>query len=172
MHEAVSKAFTSEETEDTSVAGRPPQRAARGLERPITPEGHRALVDALRRLEGDERAALGLMPPGAERDEARRKHEARVAMVAATLESVRVVQPAEAEDGVVRFGSVVTLRWSDGRRQTVRLVGPDEADVKQGLLSIDAPLARALLEATLGATVEVDRPRGIEEATVEAVRSR
>ncbi|MDP3236150.1 MAG: GreA/GreB family elongation factor [Myxococcales bacterium] len=167
----MSKAFTSEETEDTSVAGRPPRRAARGQERPITPEGHRALVDALQRLETEDRAVLHAMPAGAERDEAKRRLEAKDAMLSATLESVRVVKPPEVDDGVVRFGSTVTLRWSDGRKQTVRLVGPDEADVKAGRLSIEAPLARSLLDATQGATIEVERPRGVEEAVLELVRS-
>ena len=76
----------------------------------------------------------------------------------------------ETADGIVRFGSTVTLRWSDGRAQTVRLVGPDEADVKSGRLSIEAPLARALLDAREGSEIEVERPRGVEEATVESVR--
>ncbi|MBL8938593.1 MAG: GreA/GreB family elongation factor [Archangium sp.] len=166
----MSKAFTSEETEDTSVAGRPPQRVARGQERPITPEGHKALVDELARLETSGRAEVRGLSVEHEREQARRQLEARVAMISATLESVRVVPPPETPDGVVRFGSTVTLRWSDGRAQTVRLVGPDEADVKSGRLSIEAPLARALLDAKEGSQIEVERPRGVEEATVETVR--
>ncbi|MBL8921166.1 MAG: GreA/GreB family elongation factor [Myxococcaceae bacterium] len=168
----MSKAFTSEETEDTSVAGRPPKRVARGQERPITPEGHRALVDELEALESTGRAALRAMTVEHEREQAKRQLETRLAMIDATLESVRVVQPPEQDDGVVRFGSVVTLAWADGREQTVRLVGPDEADVKHGKLSIESPLARALLDAKEGSTVEVERPRGVEEATVTRVRSR
>ena len=166
----MSKAFTSEETEDTSVAGRPPQRVARGQERPITPDGHKALVDELARLETSGRAEVRGLSVEHEREQAKRQLEARVAMISATLESVRVVALPETADGVVRFGSTVTLRWSDGRAQTVRLVGPDEADVKSGRLSIDAPLARALLDAREGSEIEVERPRGVEEATVERVR--
>lgn len=166
----MSKAFTSEETEDTSVAGRPPQRVARGQERPITPEGHKALVDELARLETSGRAEVRGLSVEHERDQAKRQLEARVAMISATLESVRVVPPPETADGIVRFGSTVTLRWSDGREQTVRLVGPDEAEVKSGRLSIEAPLARALLDAREGSSIEVERPRGVEEATVERVR--
>lgn len=172
MPERMSKAFTSEETEDTSVAGRAPRRVPRGEERPITPEGHRTLVEELERLETDGRASVRGLVVEHEREQAKRQLEARVAMISATLESVRVVQPPETEDGVARFGSVVTLEWADGRVQTVRLVGPDEADVKQGRLSIEAPLARALLGAKEGASIEVERPRGVEEATVTRVRSR
>ncbi len=168
----MSKAFTSEETEDTSVAGRTVQRVARGQERPITPEGHKALVNELARLETVERDAVKALPTEHEREAAKRQLEARRAMVAATLENVKVVPPSNANDGVVRFGSTVELEWEDGRRQTLRLVGPDEADVKKGWLSVEAPLARALLEAREGSTVEIERPRGIETALVRRSRER
>jgi transcription elongation factor GreB len=166
----MSKAFTSEETEDTSVSGRAPTRVPRGQEQPITPEGHKALVDELARLEATGRAEVRALPTEHEREQARRALEGRLAMLAATLESVRVVQPPERDDGVVRFGSVVSLAWADGKQQVVQLVGPDEADVKTGRLSIEAPLARALLDATQGATLEIERPRGVEEVTVVSVK--
>jgi transcription elongation factor GreB len=162
----MSKAFTSEETEDTSVTGRPAVRAARGQERPITPQGHRALVDELRQLTEVDRPRLKAEPDSADR---LRVLDARVATVSATLQSVRVVQPEVVNDGVVRFGSTVTLRWRTGRSQTVRLVGPDEADVKGGRVSVEAPLARAMLEQRRGDTIELERPRGVEAAVIEAV---
>lgn len=166
----MSKAFTSEETEDASISGRPPQRAARGQERPITPEGHKALVDELERLSAEKQTLTGL--PEHERDAAKRQLEARRAMVAATLESVKVVHPPTTEDGVVRFGSTVTLEWEDGRTQTVRLVGPDETDLKKGWLSVESPLARSLLDAIEGTSVELERPRGVEVALVKSVRAK
>lgn len=165
----MSKAFTSEETEDTSVAGRPPLRAPRGQERPITREGHQALVDALTRLE-QERSAARAVVTDHERDAALRALDARIAVAQATLDSVRVISAPEVADGVARFGSEVTLTWNDGRRQTVRLVGPDEADVKKGFVSIDSPLARALLDARAGSVIEVELPRGPQTAVVDAVR--
>jgi transcription elongation GreA/GreB family factor len=93
----------------------------------MTPEGHRALVNERERL---TRSAT---------DEG--KH--RLAVVSATLESVRVVAPPPA-DGTVRFGSAVTLQWDDGRVQHVRLVGVDEAQGQD--ISVESPLARTLLE--------------------------
>lgn len=166
----MSKAFTSEETEDAPVTGRTPQRAPRGQERPITPAGHRALVEHLQHLETTARLQARALGTEHEREQALRHVDVERALVAATLESVRVVHPPTVDDGVVRFGSVVTLRWRSGRRQTVQLVGPDEADVKAGRLAVDAPLARALLDATVGAVLEVERPSGAEEVEVEAVR--
>lgn len=53
----------------------------------------------------------------------------------------------------VRFGTMVTIRRDDGRTQDYRIVGEDEADPTQGLLSHASPLARALLGKAVGDTV-------------------
>lgn len=162
----MSKAFTSEETPDEPVLGRPVQRVARGRERPMTPEGHRALVAEQQRL-----VEVELPAARAAGDEvARGRLEHRLALVAATLESVRVVTPPP-PDGVVRFGSAVTLEWDDGRTQELRLVGPDEVDGDAGRVSVESPLGRALLEQHEGDEVEVQRPRGVAFATVRRVRA-
>jgi transcription elongation factor GreB len=50
-----------------------------------------------------------------------------------------------------------------------RIVGPDEADVKAGRLSVESPLARALLGKEVGESVQVERPRGAMEYTVTQV---
>ncbi len=81
----VSKAFTSEETEDAPVLGRLVVRAPRGQERPMTPAGYRALVAEQARLTGERLDAS---------DEGRKAQlEHRLAVVAATLESGRVGEP-------------------------------------------------------------------------------
>lgn len=58
--------------------------------------------------------------------------------------SARLVAPG-ADDGVVRFGGSVTIEREDGRVQTWRIVGEDEADPAQGSISYVSPLAQALL---------------------------
>ena len=115
----------------------------------MTPEGYEALLAQRDRLVGGRTEEL--------------KHQ--LALVNATLESVRVVTPPPA-DGSVRFGSTVTLEWDDGRVQLVRLVGPDEAAGKD--ISVESPLARTLLEQKQGDEVEVTRPMGV--ATARLVR--
>lgn len=115
----------------------------------MTPEGYQALLSEQRSLKGARTDEL--------------KH--RRAVVNATLESVRVVTPP-APDGTVRFGSRVTLEWDDGRRQEVRLVGPDEAAGND--ISVESPLARTLLEQKEGDELEVTRPRGT--ATARLIR--
>ncbi len=155
----MSKAFTSEETSDDTVAGRQVTRAARGAERPMTPEGYAALQREAAQLREARLQAGELEKPALDH---------RLALVAATLESVRVVEPPP-RDGTVRFGSTVTLKWDDGRTQTLRLVGPDEAG-DTGTLSVDSPLARALLEQHEGDEVEFERPRGPATAVISSVQ--
>jgi transcription elongation GreA/GreB family factor len=65
------------------------------------------------------------------------------------------VQAPPADCDVVRFGCTVTLDRDDGRRQTFRIVGEDEADPERGTLSHVSPLARALMGKEAGDSVSV-----------------
>jgi transcription elongation GreA/GreB family factor len=75
------------------------------------------------------------------------------------------VQELPADGGIVRFGATVTVERDDGRRQTFRIVGEDEADPAAGLLSHASPLARALMGKRVGDVV----PAGQGEAEVVAI---
>ena len=68
--------------------------------------------------------------------------------------SAKVVQPA-ADNSKVQFGATVTVQRDDGRAQTFRIVGEDEAEPAHGTISYVSPLARAVLGGMLGDTVEV-----------------
>lgn len=102
-----------------------------------------------------------------------RAAEDRAAMTAASRDlrywtarraSAELVPPAgDAE--IVRFGLRVTLKRDDGRTQSFRIVGQDEADPAQGLLSYVSPLARALLGKQLGDVVQA----GPSEAEIVAI---
>jgi transcription elongation factor GreB len=145
----VSKAFTSEETPETGPVVRPPPRLAPGEVRYVTPEGLAALRS--------RRAAL---PPS----------DPRGAALDATMATLTVLGPASAPEGVVAFGTWVTVEDGTGARTTWRLVGPDEADARRGLLSVHAPVAVALLGRGVGDAVVVERPGGAIELTVLAIR--
>jgi transcription elongation GreA/GreB family factor len=76
---------------------------------------------------------------------------------------------ADPEDTTqVRFGSIVTLVRDDGREQTFRIVGEDEADPSHGTLSHASPLARALFGKAVGDVV----PAGNGEAEIIAIGRR
>ena len=78
--------------------------------------------------------------------------------------SAEVQQPA-ADRETVNFGSEVTIVRDDGRRQTFRIVGEDEADPASGSISYVSPLARSLLGARIGDTVRA----GTAEAEITAI---
>ena len=152
----MSKAFTSEETEDTGPLVRPAPTASASEPRYITPEGHAALkaqADALRVQKDNPDAA------------------ARLALLEATLAALTVVAPDQAPEGRAAFGVWVTVEDEDGEERTYRLVGPDEADARHGLVSVKSPVGRALLGRGEGDAVEVTLPgpRGQVELTVVAV---
>ena len=77
-----------------------------------------------------------------------------------------IVTPVLPSVDAVQFGSAVTIVRDDGRRQTFRIVGEDEADPAQGSISHVSPLARALIGKSDGDTVRAGR----DEAEITAIR--
>lgn len=69
--------------------------------------------------------------------------------------STAVVAPEPEDNSVVRFGHTVTIVRDDGREQTFRIVGGDEADPARGTISHASPLARALFGKGIGDVVSV-----------------
>lgn len=72
-----------------------------------------------------------------------------------TRHATAQVQPATPAGGPAAFGSAVTIMRGDGRRQTFRIVGEDEADPAQGTVSYVSPLARAVIGKEEGDVVKV-----------------
>ncbi len=98
------------------------------------------------------------------------QHELEGDDVVATLAAATVLGPDAAPEGRVAFATWVTVEDGDGARATWRIVGPDEADARLGRVSVDAPVARALLGRAPGEVVEVERPGGRRELTILEVR--
>jgi hypothetical protein len=73
--------------------------------------------------------------------------------------------PAPASNGKVQFGSTVTILRDDGRRQTWRIVGEDEAEPAKGTLSYVSPVARALMNKSMGDAIVA----GSGEAEIVAI---
>lgn len=75
--------------------------------------------------------------------------------------TAQVIEPPH-DTTEVHFGSKVTIERDDGRRQTYRIVGEDEADPTHGTLSYVSPVAQAVMGKPIGETV----PAGADEATI------
>ena len=103
-----------------------------------------------------------------------REIDRRLRFLTKRLELVTVVDPTEQKDSnKVYFGATVTLEnEEDGVKTTYQIVGPDEIDTKLGRISVDSPVARALLGKKKGEQVTVIRPRGEVELTVLAIAYR
>jgi transcription elongation factor GreB len=145
----------------------------------ITPEGFRRLavehdriwsVDRPRIVaEVEAAAALGDRSENAEYIYGKRKLrelDGRLRFLSERLDELTVMEPRPDPRGRAYFGAWVTVEDADGEERSYRLVGPDEFDVAAGLISVDAPLGRALLGRRKGDTVVVERPAGRAELTV------
>jgi transcription elongation factor GreB len=166
----MSKAFTKEDGGGEEALLPPRPRSTSGEKRYITPEGYRALQEELAALLAPvprKEGATTLEGQPRARERAR-----RVQQLTATLDEVKVVAPEAPDEEHVYFGAWVTLEDEDGAETTYRIVGPDEADVKEGRLSVESPLARALLGRELGEAVRVERPRGAVEYSIARVTYR
>lgn len=178
----MSKAFTKDDDEkDDGDAPRPAARVAKSAY--ITPAGQRRLQQELESLWHGERprvtaevaaaAALGDRSENAEYIYGKkrlREIDRRIQWLARRLDDVKVVVPEPSQRGKVFFGAHVTLEDDDGVVTRIRIVGTDEIDLARGWISVDSPLARALLGKAVDQEVTVVRPKGPKEYTIVSIR--
>ncbi len=149
----------------------------------ITPEGAKRLRAELDQLWTVERprvtqevadaAAQGDRSENAEYIYGKRRLreiDRRVRFLSKRLDQLVVVAEAPKDPKRVFFGAWVTLEDDAGDEVTYRIVGPDEFDVDRGFISIDSPVARALLGKRDGDEVMVRRPKGDATYTIVGVR--
>lgn len=143
----MSVAFTREEDLEATAANLP--------DRPISPHPNLVTPEGLAQIEAELAAARAAR---AAAQSAGDIETDRTAMARATRDlrywsarraSAQLVEPGPS-DGAVRFGGSVTIEREDGRTQTWRIVGEDEADPAAGSVSHVSPLARALLGKRVG----------------------
>ncbi|MCO6413034.1 MAG: transcription elongation factor GreB [Thiogranum sp.] len=84
----------------------------------------------------------------------------RIRYLQKRLPELKVVATTPSDPGRVFFGAWVTLEDDAGRQVTYRIVGPDEFDSSRGWISMDAPMARALMKKALDDEVRVQTPNG------------
>jgi transcription elongation factor GreA len=152
---------------------------------PVTVRGAEKLKSELQRLKTVERHAViqaiaearaqGDLSENAEYEAAKDKQgfiEGRILELESTLAAAQIIDPAKLEaDGRVVFGATVDLEDEDsGAKVTYQIVGDDEADLKQGLISISSPIARALIGKEAGDSAEFQAPGGTKSYEIIEVR--
>lgn len=150
---------------------------------PMTVEGFQRLQDELKHLKSVERPSIirqiaearthGDLAENAEYHAARERQsfiEGRLAELEDKIARAEVIDVSKLSGSVIKFGARVTLSDEEtDAEQTFRIVGEDEADVKDGRLSVTSPLARALIGKGKGDSVEVTTPRGAKSYEVVTV---
>jgi transcription elongation factor GreA len=152
---------------------------------PLTVRGAEKLKEELARLKNVERHAViqaiaearaqGDLSENAEYEAAKDKQgfvEGRILEIESKLAAAQIIDPSTIDaEGRVVFGSTVELEdEATGAAVTYQIVGDDEADLKQGLISISSPIARALIGKAAGDIAEVQAPGGIKSYEIIAVR--
>ncbi len=152
---------------------------------PLTLRGAELLREELKRLKSIDRPSVvaaiaearshGDLSENAEYDAAKERQgfiEGRIQDVEGKLGNAQIIDPKSLDvDGRVVFAATVELEDMDsGDTVTYQIVGDDEADIKQGRISINSPVARALIGKYGGDVAEVQTPGGKREYEILDVR--
>ncbi|MEW5885112.1 MAG: transcription elongation factor GreA [Pseudomonadota bacterium] len=152
---------------------------------PVTKRGAEQLKSELQRLKSSDRPAVinaiaearaqGDLSENADYDAAKERQgfiEGRIAEIESKLAQAQVIDPATLDaGGRVVFGAIVEIEDErGGTAVTYQIVGEDEADLRQGLINISSPIARALIGKVEGDVAEVQAPGGVKRYEIVAVR--
>ncbi|MCY3830920.1 MAG: transcription elongation factor GreA [Rhodospirillaceae bacterium] len=151
---------------------------------PMTERGYGMLQDEMRRLKSVERPAVinaleearthGDLSENAEYHAAKERQafiEGRLIELEDKVRRAQVIDPRSLSGDVVRFGATVTLADEDtDEESTYQIVGEDEGDISNGLLSLTSPLARAMIGKETGDSIEVTAPGGSKAYEIMKVR--
>ena len=152
---------------------------------PLTRRGAEKLKDELHRLKTVERHAViqaiaearaqGDLSENAEYEAAKDKQafiEGRILHIDGQLAAAQIIDPADVDGGGrIVFGTTVVLEEeATGQEVTYQIVGDDEADIKQNLISISSPIARALIGNEAGDTADVHAPGGSKRYEIVDVK--
>jgi transcription elongation factor GreB len=150
----------------------------------ITQQGYQALQDELKALwkrrTGVTKALTAAAAEGDRSENAEyidrkkelREIDRRIRYLQKRLPDLTVVNAAPSDPACVFFGAWITLEDDNGLEVTYRIVGADEFSPEKGWISMDSPMARALMKKTVDDEVQVETPAGMASYTVIKVSYR
>jgi transcription elongation factor GreA len=147
---------------------------------PITRDGYERLINELQRLQREERPAVikaieearahGDISENAEYEAAKEKQgliETRINDLTQKLGLCEIIDLSDDDNGRIMFGSTVVMEdLETGDVTSYRLVGPYEADVQAGTISVTSPLGKALIGKEEGEGVRVQTPKGLRNLEI------
>lgn len=151
---------------------------------PITKEGFERLKIELQRLQKEERPSIikaieearghGDLSENAEYEAAKDKQsliEGRIQDLCQKLGHCEIIEPSDDGTGRIMFGSTVVMEdLETGEVTTYQLLGPYEADVQAGTISVTSPLGKALIGREEGTEVSVQTPKGVRTFEILQVK--
>lgn len=151
---------------------------------PMTSDGFKRLEGELRHLKTVERPEVikaitealghGDLSENAEYHSAKERQsfiEGRIGELEDKISRADVIDVSKLSGSIVKFGATVTVEDEEsGEVITYQIVGQDESDIKNGLISITSPLAKALIGKKAGDSVEVSTPSGSKVYEIKKVK--
>ncbi len=152
---------------------------------PITRTGYEKLKSELQRLQKEDRPSVikaieearghGDISENAEFEAAKEKQgiiEGKIQELTAKVRNSQIVDLPQDVDGKVIFGCVVIVEdLETGEVNSYRLVGPYEADVQEGTISVTSPIGKALIGREEGDEVKVQTPKGIRNIEILEIQT-
>jgi transcription elongation factor GreB len=184
----MSKAFTKEgngedlELDLNAKEDDSPNDPLAGKKNYITPQGAEKLRTELKHLLNDERPELVKVIQWAASNGDRsenadyiygkrrlREIDRRIRFLSKRLELAEIIDPLNQHSDKILFGATVTVLDEAGNTRRFSIVGVDETNVKDGLISWVSPVGKALLQAKKGDTVTIRSPKGEEDWEIQTV---
>ncbi len=150
---------------------------------PMTAEGLKKLREELESLKNSERPNVikaiadarehGDLSENAEYHAARERQsfiEGRIVELENKVTRAEVIDPSKLDNSKVTFGATVVLTdLETDKKNTYKIVGADEADIEQNLISISAPLCKGMINKRVGDVFEVQTPTGLKEYQLNSI---
>ena len=151
---------------------------------PMTEEGQKKLLDELKHLKTVERPIIikaiadarsnGDLSENAEYHAAREKQsfiEGRISELENKILRAEVIDTSNLDNSKVVFGATVEVTDINNEKKfTYRIVGTDEADIEKNLISISAPLCKAMMNKKVNDVIEVNTPSGSKEYIINSIK--